>query len=162
MALSDFEDDDYVLRVRALLSPDPDAHAQAEDDGIALSPLLFTDYAPKKIRRVRLGFLIHEEIAHHVLGKAGVPHGGLGTVEVFVQEAFAHWYWVSTFVSRGLISESMLRFPSIPTVHGHYQLGCHLGAALAGVRKSTKLIEEWKGRAVAPKSLKCYSGPNRN
>lgn len=91
--------------------------------------------------RARLRFILHEEVAHSVLARSGVPHDNRDTEEAFWQELFAGYVQVDA-LPPGNGGLDLTTKPVPPDSH-LAEIGKHVGAALAGSAVNRQHIEDW-------------------
>jgi hypothetical protein len=118
---------------------------RANDQGVELDERLFSgDIHPELGLRPPawyIGFILYEEVAHSLLGRIGVPHGGIPAV--FFQELYATWVQISGFKGR---RTTLQAYPIRPGATGeelYYSVGKQLGAAIGGSTQNRAFLEEW-------------------
>jgi hypothetical protein len=137
------EDLDLVVRVWGLpgwLQAAPDGiEASAGDGEISLHRSVLSMFGDAR----RLCWILYEEVAHVVLSRAGLPHGGHGTVAAFFQEAFAAWFQFDEFVASGRYAREDVRTTPVSSAQDWYELGKHVGAAVAGSAPNQLHLDDW-------------------
>jgi hypothetical protein len=129
----------YDLEIRGVGNLPPGAIGSADRDCVYLTQEAFTNGRTSKQRDDYLGFIIFEEVAHHLLEKGGVPGGATGPLPALIQETFATWYQMQATS----ISVEYITFPPIPTSGGLYEVGNYLGASLAGLSEAGSRLDAW-------------------
>ena len=99
-------------------------------------------------RDAYLGFIMYEEVAHHALARAGVPHEGLGD---FMHEVFATWFQCEHWITTRRAHKAGLTVISNPVLPGGppQNVGKHLGGALAGITVNRQHLDRWLQRLGA-------------
>lgn len=129
------------IEVTPLRNAPPGAEGQGGENGLGLaSHILPSAIGKDPLQRLRLGFIIYEEVAHIVLGEAEVPHEGLGA---FFQELYGGWAQYSAFVATGRISGRDMTSTPLGHYPSMYELGKHVGAEMGGSPASRAHLEEW-------------------
>ena len=146
----DASDESLTIRPRSSLGfavPQP----QADNSGVQFPNQLFKSnlLTGKRAPDWYIAFLLYEEVAHVLLGRAGVPHGG--ELGVFFQEVYATWVQYSGIVATKIAPPGKMRFTPVPKgARGeelYYSLGKQLGATVGGSVANRHYLEEWMRRS---------------
>lgn len=122
-------------------APSDGTLASTDSERVWLHGWLVAPVAPEPAAAARFEFVFSEEIAHFVLFHAGVPHEG--DRAVFFQELFATWFKYGHVVVDGGVPSTWLQVHPIPVPGEAYEVGTHLGAALATSRASRERLDAW-------------------
>lgn len=129
----------YDVEIRGVGNLPLDSTGMANDEGVYLTRSAFTHGRTQKERDDYLGFIIFEEVAHHLLGRAGVPGTDSGPLAALIQETFATWYQMQATT----IPVEYITYPPIPLSGGLYEVGNYVGAALAGLSDAQSRLDAW-------------------
>lgn len=150
----DAEDED--IRIRPFANPPYGVFAQANDEEVQLDARLLSGYlAPMGLVPAwYIGYLLYEEIAHSLLGRAGVPHETLlGTM---FQKMYATWVQAAAVAAQRIPAEGVGSVPVPAGIQGrqlYYNVGKQLGAAMAGLSDNEEHLREWRQRGDADPRL---------